>query len=48
MPAPPCAPDCQCGKHFRSAQHNKLIGLGVARSWKRRKAAAQQQQQQVR
>lgn len=32
MPAPPCKPDCQCGKHFRTEQHNEFIGRGVKRA----------------
>lgn len=29
MPAPPCQPDCGCGKHRRTELHNMLIGRGV-------------------
>lgn len=29
MPAPPCEPNCKCGKHIRTKEHNRLIGLGV-------------------
>src|SRR5690606_8523602 len=31
MQAPPCKPDCQCGKHNRTKMHNELIGRGVRR-----------------
>lgn len=30
MPAPPCPPGCQCGKHRRSDYHNRQIGESVA------------------
>jgi hypothetical protein len=39
MPAKPCQPNCQCGKHFRSREHNMLIGLGVKRTYKERRHA---------
>jgi hypothetical protein len=29
MPAPPCKPDCKCGKHIRTKEHNYRIGQGV-------------------
>lgn len=29
MPAPPCQPGCECGKHHRTALHNALIGAAV-------------------
>jgi hypothetical protein len=29
MPAPPCKPDCSCGKHHRTEQHNARIGISV-------------------
>lgn len=29
MPAPKCEPDCQCGKHFRTKQHNERIAASV-------------------
>ena len=29
MPAPPCAPDCRCGKHFRTAEHNAKISAAL-------------------
>lgn len=30
MSGKPCTPDCRCGKHFRTEQHNARIGMGVA------------------
>lgn len=30
MPAPPCQPDCHCGKHDRTREHNTRIGISVA------------------
>lgn len=29
MPAKPCEPNCKCGKHFRSKEHNNRIRSGV-------------------
>lgn len=29
MPAPPCKPNCLCGKHFRTKEHNERIRAGV-------------------
>ncbi|AYN58067.1 hypothetical protein HWB90_gp072 [Mycobacterium phage Fowlmouth] len=29
MPAPPCKPNCMCGKHFRTREHNRRIGESV-------------------
>lgn len=37
MPAPPCQPNCSCGKHIRLQEHNKRIGVSVANSRKKRK-----------
>ena len=33
MPAPPCEPNCQCGKHFRTELHNELISRGMRKAW---------------
>lgn len=30
MPAKPCPPDCRCGKHIRTEEHNTRIGIGVS------------------
>jgi hypothetical protein len=30
MPAKPCAPNCRCGKHNRTAAHNTRIGISVS------------------
>ena len=35
MPAPPCKPDCMCGKHIRTKEHNRKIGEGV--KWRQEK-----------
>lgn len=34
----PCGPDCACGKHNRSKDHNERIGMAVRRTLEKKKA----------
>lgn len=43
MSGKPCPPDCKCGKHFRTKEHNYRIGLSVALTMEAKRRSARRQ-----